>query len=148
MNPTGFAFIRASIPGKTRVDGETALLAREEALAPLLLKLRARDLIGNEEERVLRESISAIRTLPPGRVIVRSGTVLSESTLLFDGLVCRYKDLADGQRQILEIHVSGDFLDLHSFLLKRIDHNVAAMTPVRFASVPHDTLREVSEHYP
>jgi CRP-like cAMP-binding protein len=121
---------------------------RDEAIAPLLMKLRMRDLISDEEETVLRDSISAVRELPAGRVIVRAGTTLSESTLLFDGFVCRYKDLADGQRQILEIHIPGDFLDLHGFLLKRIDHNVAAMTPVRYANAPHDGLRRISEDYP
>jgi CRP-like cAMP-binding protein len=120
----------------------------DAALRALLLKLRARDLIDEEEEDVLRRSVSEVRELPAGRVIVRSGTSLSESTLLFEGLVCRYKDLTDGQRQIMEIHVAGDFLDLHGFLLKRIDHNVGAMTPVRFALVPHDALRRISEEHP
>jgi CRP-like cAMP-binding protein len=114
----------------------------------LLLKLRARDLVSIEEEQVLRDAVAEVRTLPAGRVIVRAGTILSESTLLFDGFVCRYKDLSDGQRQIMEIHVPGDFLDLHGFLLKRIDHNVAAMTPVRYAAVPHDALRRITEDYP
>jgi CRP-like cAMP-binding protein len=130
------------------MDAEVSRLDVDEALRPLLLKLRARDLIDEQEEKVLRASIASVQELPPGRIIVRAGTTLSNSTLLFDGFVCRYKDLADGQRQILEIHVPGDFLDLHGFLLKRIDHNVAAMTPVRFAQVPHDALREITERYP
>ena len=121
---------------------------RGAVLGGLLMKLRARDLVSAEEEQVLRDAVAEVRELPAGRVLVRAGTILSESTLLFDGLVCRYKDLADGQRQIMEIHVPGDFLDLHGFLLKRIDHNVAAMTPVRFALVPHDALRRITEHYP
>jgi CRP-like cAMP-binding protein len=128
--------------------GEVSPREADEALRGLLLKLRARDIVDEEEEQVLRDAIGSVKELPAGRVIVRSGTTLSESTLLFDGFVCRYKDLADGQRQIMEIHVPGDFLDLHGFLLKRIDHNVAAMTPVRYASVPHDALRRISEEHP
>ena len=57
-------------------------------------------------------------------------------TLLLDGLMCRYKDLAGGQRQISELHVAGDFADLHSFTLKRLDHNVLALTPCRLAIAP------------
>jgi CRP-like cAMP-binding protein len=128
--------------------GEVSPTEADEALRGLLLKLRARDIVDDEEEQVLRSSISSVKELPAGRVIVRAGMTLSESTLLFEGFVCRYKDLADGQRQIMEIHVPGDFLDLHGFLLKRIDHNVAAMTPVRYASVPHDALRKISEDHP
>jgi CRP-like cAMP-binding protein len=97
---------------------------------------------------VLRASVAEIREHPAGRTIVRSGTTLSASTLLIDGIVCRYKDLADGQRQIMELHVAGDFVDLHGFLLKRLDHNVGTLTPVRIAMVAHDSLRGITETHP
>jgi CRP-like cAMP-binding protein len=120
----------------------------EAALATLLFKLRARDVLSDEEAAILRDSVIEIRTLPPGKVIVRAGVELSECTLLFDGIVGRYKDLADGQRQIMEVHVTGDFLDLHSFLLKRLEHVVGSMTPVRMAIVPHDAVRRITETQP
>ncbi|HEY0413359.1 MAG TPA: Crp/Fnr family transcriptional regulator [Allosphingosinicella sp.] len=121
---------------------------RDAALGPLLLKLRARDIVDAEEEQVLREAIGGMREAAAGKVIVRDRATLSESTLLVDGIVCRYKDLADGQRQIMELHIAGDFLDLHGFLLKQLDHNVGAMTPARFATVPHDALRRITETHP
>lgn len=127
---------------------EFAQADAEAAIAGLLLKLRARDLVTEEEESVLRASISEIREFPVGRTIVRTGTTVSVSTLLVEGVVCRYKDLADGQRQIMELHVAGDFVDLHGFLLKQLDHNVGAMTPVKVASVPHDALRGITETHP
>ncbi|HEY0148088.1 MAG TPA: Crp/Fnr family transcriptional regulator [Allosphingosinicella sp.] len=111
-------------------------------------KLRIRDAIGAEEEAVLRDAVVEVRELPAGKVVVRAGELLNHSTVLFDGLSCRYKDLVDGQRQIMEFHVPGDFLDLHSFLLKQLDHNVGSMSPVRIGIVPHDRLRAISEGYP
>ena len=113
-----------------------------------LEKLRARDLLPPEEEQVLREAVSEVRELPRDRTIVRAGTVLHESILLLDGFACRYKDLSEGQRQIMELHVPGDFLDLHGFLLKQLDHHVGSMTPVRFALVPHERLRAITESHP
>ncbi|HYI40806.1 MAG TPA: Crp/Fnr family transcriptional regulator [Allosphingosinicella sp.] len=124
-------------------DGDAA-----DAIAALLLKLRVRDLVDGEEEEVLRASISEIREHPEGRTLVRTGTTVSHSTLLVEGIVCRYKDLADGQRQIMELHVAGDFVDLHGFLLKQLDHNLGAMTAVRVAMVPHDALRGITETHP
>lgn len=118
------------------------------AVAALLLKLRVRDLVVPQEEEVLRASVAEIREHPAGRTIIRSGTTLSASTLLIEGIVCRYKDLADGQRQIMELHIAGDFVDLHGFLLKRLDHNIGTMTPVRIALVPHDALRGITETHP
>ncbi|HZG09701.1 MAG TPA: Crp/Fnr family transcriptional regulator [Allosphingosinicella sp.] len=111
-------------------------------------KLRARDLLSPEEEEALRTSVTEIRELGAGKSVVRTGSVVQHSTLLLDGLCCRYKDLSDGQRQIMEVHVGGDFLDLHGFLLKQLDHSVATLTPVRFAMVPHERLRELTETHP
>lgn len=120
----------------------------EEGLDRLLMKLRARDVMSAQEEAVLRAAVAEVHELPPGKLIVRAGTVLSQCTLLYDGYVCRFRDLADGQRQIMELHVPGDFLDLHSFLLKQLEHNVGTMTKVRFASVPHEAIRRITEEHP
>lgn len=114
----------------------------------LLLKLRARDLVSDEEEQVLRASVAEVKEIPANRAIVKAGVTLSNCTLLIDGLIARYKDLADGQRQIMELHVPGDFLDLHSFLLKRLEHHVGSLTPVRIAVVPHDAIRQITEDHP
>jgi CRP-like cAMP-binding protein len=122
--------------------------AGEDPLYELLLKLRARDTISDEEEQVLRRSVSEIKEFPRGKVIVRAGVEVNQCTLLFEGLVCRYKDLSDGQRQVMELHLAGDFLDLHSFLLKQLEHHVGSMTPVRLALVPHEEIRKITENYP
>lgn len=120
----------------------------DDPVQGLLLKLRARDVLSDEEEAILRAAVSDITELPAGKVIVKAGITVSQCTLLIEGFVCRYKDLADGQRQIMELHVPGDFLDLHSFLLKQLEHNVGSLTPVRLAFVPHDKVREITERHP
>ena len=124
------------------------LEANGDAIDALLLKLRARDTVSSEEERALRSAVADIRDYDSNRTIVRSGTTLNESCLQLSGFSCRYKDLADGQRQIMELHVPGDFVDLHSFLLKRLEHGVAALTPVRIAVVPHEGLKQITEDHP
>jgi len=119
-----------------------------EVVRCLLLKLGARDVVSDGEAGVLAAAVSEVRDVGAGKALVRAGTSLSVSILLVDGLVARYKDLADGQRQIMELHVAGDFVDLHGFLLKELDHNVGAMTPVRIAIFPHDRLRRITEEHP
>lgn len=113
-----------------------------------LRKLRARDEISAEEEGVIREAIGIAREVPARTTIIRAGDVLSNSTMLLDGLMCRYKDLRNGERQITELHVAGDFVDLHSFTLKRLDHNIMALTPCRISLVPHERLTRITEEYP
>jgi CRP-like cAMP-binding protein len=113
-----------------------------------LLKLRARDVVTAEEELVLRALVSETREVPAKSTVIRARQRLTTSTLLLDGLMCRYKDLSEGQRQISELHVAGDFVDLHSFTLKRLDHNIMALSPCRIAVVPHERLRALSQEHP
>lgn len=113
-----------------------------------LTKLRARDEISAEEERAIRGAVSEYRDYPADHVFVRPNQVLEHSTLLLDGLLCRYKDLKGGQRQITELHVAGDFADLHSFTLKRLDHSLMTLSPCRVAFVPHENLKTITREFP
>lgn len=113
-----------------------------------LLKLRARSQVSAEEENAIRETIAEIRSYPADQTVIRAGERLHSSMLLLDGLMCRYKDLSEGQRQITELHVAGDFADLHSFTLKRLDHNVMTLTPCQIGIVPHINLQRITEQFP
>lgn len=113
-----------------------------------LKKLRRRDDISDEEEAAIRGAVADVREYRADTTIIRRGDLLSESTLLVDGWLARTKDLADGQRQVSELHVAGDFADLHSFTLKRLDHNVIALTRCRIAVVPHDRLLDMTQRFP
>ena len=113
-----------------------------------LTKLRARDEISAEEEQAIRSAVSEYRDYPADHVFIRPNQLLEHSTLLLDGLLCRYKDLKGGRRQITELHVAGDFADLHSFTLKRLDHVMMTLTPCRVAMVPHENLKAITREHP
>lgn len=117
-------------------------------IAKHLLKLRARDDISADEEQAIRAAIGETAMLPADHTFITPGKVIDHSTLVLDGIACRYKDLSQGQRQITELHVAGDFADLHSFTLKYLDHSVMTLTPCRIARVPHKALTEITERYP
>jgi CRP-like cAMP-binding protein len=113
-----------------------------------LRKIRARDTISAEEERAIRALVSEITEWPKDRTVIRHGQELSQSTLLLEGWMARAKDLPNGQRQIAEINLPGDFVDLHGFTLKRLDHDIMTITPCRVALVPHERLVELTEKWP
>jgi CRP-like cAMP-binding protein len=114
----------------------------------LIRKTEQRDHLSLEEKKALEEVVSQIVEHPARKIPAREKVEQNTSTVLLEGIVGRYKDLPDGQRQILGLHVPGDFFDLHSFLLKKLDHNIAAISPVRIALVPHDRLRAITESFP
>ena len=114
----------------------------------LLMKMRAREEIDEAEARVLAALVSETRDFAADSNVVRAEVEQCASNLLLDGMMCRYKDVANGERQIMELHVPGDFVDLHSFILKKLDHNVMALVPSRIAVVPHERIADVTRKHP
>lgn len=115
---------------------------------PLILKLSRRDRLSAEEQRALEDAIVTIREVPADQDLVSEGDRPNASTLLLEGFAARYRTLGDGKRQITSLHVSGDFVDLHSLLMKPMDHSILALTPCRVAPVPHEALRKITETFP
>jgi CRP-like cAMP-binding protein len=113
-----------------------------------LKKLRLRSEISAEDEQVIRSLVSEIQRVPPDRFVVRAGEELKHSLLLMDGWLVRSKDLPSGERQVMEIHVAGDFADLHGFTLKTLDHDVVSISECTIGVVPHERLNELTEKHP
>lgn len=114
----------------------------------LLMKLRVRDDVSAMEEDILRTIIEPPVLMPSRSVVVKEGVLLERSALLVQGMLGRCKDMRDGQRQITEVHVPGDFADLHSFTLKRLDQDVVALNDCWISWVPHIALRDITENQP
>lgn len=117
-------------------------------LKSLILNFERRDQLSADEHAVIKEMKIKSRRVATKQDIVREGERITESCLLISGFAARYNILADGSRQISAIHVPGDFLDLHSLLLGRMDHSVTGLTQCDVALVPHEFLLKVTETHP
>lgn len=113
-----------------------------------LKKLRQRTEISAEEERAIRDAVAETRRLRADEIFVRSGEELNSSTVLISGWMARSKDLPSGERQVTELHVAGDFADLHGFTLKRLDHDVTTLSECVVAVVPHERLLHITTKFP
>lgn len=113
-----------------------------------LKKLRVRADISGEEEEAIRSAMLEVREVPADTPVVRHGRDLQESILLLEGWMARTTAMASGHQQISELQFCGDFVDLHGFTLKRLDHNVMAITDCRYAVFPHGRLRQMLEKHP
>lgn len=120
----------------------------DDPIASLLLNLTARDELSDDEIAALRRALVSTKAVSADEVFIHEGEELTASTLLTDGVVCRFKDLRDGGRQISALHIAGDFVDLHGFSLKRLDHSLMALTPCRVVLVPHERLVRITERHP
>ncbi|MDF3351579.1 Crp/Fnr family transcriptional regulator [Sulfitobacter sp. KE34] len=80
----------------------------------------------------------------PGTVISRRGDFLDHSLLLLDGLIAR--SVPRGQRArstFVALQFPGEFVDLHAFPLKQLDHDVISLTDTHVAIISHEPLREL-----
>jgi CRP-like cAMP-binding protein len=114
----------------------------------LVRKLELRSPLSDEEKRVLEGAIERVRHIERGEDIIRIGERPSGCSLLLEGFAGSCKNTENGKRQIIALHIAGDFINLHSFLLRSMNHAVSALTPCRAAIVPHERLRDVTESYP
>ncbi len=115
---------------------------------PLVKKLAVRDRLNPGERRRLESLIVGTKQFSRGEDIVSEGARPANSSLVLEGFCCRYTMLPDGRRQVSAVHVAGDFVDLHSYLIKQMDHGVAALSPCRIAQVPHQSLTDLTRQAP
>ena len=113
-----------------------------------LKKLKRRIEISSDEERALASVITETRRVGPDQILIRGGQELNVSLLLIDGWLARAKDLPGGERQVTQLHVAGDFADLHSFTLKRLDHDVMTLSDCIIGVAPHERIKDVTERFP
>lgn len=67
--------------------------------------------------------------------------------MLVEGFMVRTLE-TDGKRHVVSFHVPGDFVDLHCFALKRLDHNIDCIGPARVAEMPHDRIKQTMNDDP
>ncbi|MFS0736236.1 Crp/Fnr family transcriptional regulator [Sphingomonas sp. 1P06PA] len=112
------------------------------------LRGRRRRELSQHEKAVLEASVSEVRRLPRRTTIVRQGQPVENSTLLLEGVMLRYMDDREGHRQVVAIHIAGDFVDLHGYPLAWLDHDVATASACRVALVPHRNLEAITHQEP
>jgi CRP-like cAMP-binding protein len=111
-------------------------------------KLRARHGLSAEEEGALRSIGWEAYRYARHDVMVRCGEALDHSILLLSGFAFRSKFAADGAQQIVETNLAGDFVDLHGFILKRLEHEISAASACEAAYAPHSELRRLTDRLP
>src|SRR4051812_44272094 len=120
----------------------------ETQLEPFFRRICHRDALGPSERQALVAGVGGLESFAANTDLVREGDRPSRCTLLVTGFAARYRLVASGERQVLAIHVPGDFIDLHSFPLKEMDHSVVALTACSVALYPHPVIKTLTETYP
>ena len=101
-----------------------------------------------EERKLLESAVSEFRTFEPRKTVIEAGKQIEISTILVDGLLSRFIDDRRGLRQLVAVHVPGEFVDLHAYPMKHLDHSVGTLTAATIAVVPHHALKAILDPRP
>lgn len=85
----------------------------------------------------------ALREIDSSDYLVREGQHPQRCAFILEGYAYRQKLTRNGERQIIAIHLPGDFLDLQNLFLTESDHNVQALTPGIVAEVPLAMMQDL-----
>ncbi|MEE4348028.1 MAG: Crp/Fnr family transcriptional regulator [Paracoccaceae bacterium] len=101
----------------------------------MIRKLGAFVALSGSELAVLESLHKRRRTFVAGRDLVHQGQSEQAAYILASGWACSYKILQDGQRQIVDFQIPGDFLGLRSVLLHISDHSIEPVTDIEVSEV-------------
>ena len=108
---------------------------------------RLRSAMSDPEKADLEAMVERTEWIDKPTRLLSRGSECEQSTMLIEGFMLRTLD-GDGKRYAVSFHVPGDFVDLHCFALKRLDHNIDTVGRVKVGYVPHAALREVMRDKP
>jgi CRP-like cAMP-binding protein len=117
-------------------------------LRNMIRKFESRAPLDEGDRKALLALPYRLQTVEPAAYVVREGERLDRSCLLVSGFAYRHKVTVDGARQIVSVHVPGDFLDLEGALLNIADHNVQALGRCEMAFIPRTAIRELILSHP
>jgi CRP-like cAMP-binding protein len=118
-------------------------------LNPLFTKLDCKIPLGAEERTALAGLIqSKARRLPARQDLYVEGDAISPMRIILDGWACRYDQLADGRRQIVELFLPGDIMGQDCQFADRQDHSACSISTLSYALISRNELDAVVQQFP
>jgi CRP-like cAMP-binding protein len=100
------------------------------------------------------DRLCLVDALGPGRLIAARTDIIHEGddpraiNVILDGWACRYRQFANGRRQIVALLLPGDTCDPHVFLLDEMDHTIGAITPVLLGQITGAAFQDMTDRSP
>jgi CRP-like cAMP-binding protein len=117
-------------------------------LERLLRKLESHSPLEPADRAAILAMPMTLRTMDPSSYLVREGERPEFCCVLIKGFAYRHKVTGDGGRQIMSIHMPGDFVDLQNSYLDVSDHNVQLLTRAEVAFILRAAVRQVATDFP
>ncbi|MFL6762448.1 MAG: Crp/Fnr family transcriptional regulator [Sphingomicrobium sp.] len=122
--------------------------SHKSSLSLFLQRLLLRSALTPEEQRAILGLGGETRRYIAHSDVVRPGESVESACLIARGLLARYDQMLDGQRQITSFYIPGDMCDLHSVVVPKASWSITAISPSTVKLVPHSELRDLCTRFP
>jgi CRP-like cAMP-binding protein len=118
-------------------------LTEASLLTPLLHRWGRAVQLTNEDKQAILSLPSTRRVFERDAYIVREGEQPSSCSLILRGYAFRQKLVSNGARQIISIHIPGEFVDLQNLLFDVADDSVQSLGRSEAAVLPKAAMAEL-----
>jgi len=115
---------------------------------PLIRKLEGFTTLSDADRALLGRISADPRAVGPHTDLVREGDKPDGVFLVLDGMACRHKHRANGQRQIMAYLLPGDLCDLDVALLDRMDHTITTLSACKVVRIAPETVAGILNQHP
>lgn len=116
-------------------------------LTRFLARLLRHSALSEEEQEVIL-SLNGQTVLASARRDIICPRTVDHASLVADGLVGRFEQMQDGERQITAIFIPGDLCDLHSVVCPTAEWALEAFGEAKILLLAHRDLRAVAMKHP
>jgi CRP-like cAMP-binding protein len=121
---------------------------KEPDLQRFLDRLTSRSVLSEREQAAILGLPTEAAHVRPNQDFVRLGERSAHACFVVEGLVGRFDQNAQGERQITALHIAGDVPDLHSVVQPTATSALQALSPATIVRIPHEAMRAVTAAYP
>jgi CRP-like cAMP-binding protein len=111
-------------------------------------KLNAFSPLSDRDQQALECLCAHPRDVAADQELVREGDLRDSIYVILEGFACRYKVVPKGERSIVGYLLPGDMCDWHRFVVEKMDHSIATLSPCRVAEIPRAAMLEITEKHP
>lgn len=110
----------------------------------LIRKLELSGPLEDGDKLLIERMVRTRRQVAGHTEIISEGASPTHVLLVLEGLCCRYKILESGARQIVAYIIPGDFCDVNTFILERMDYCIGTLTRSLIVEISRSSILELS----
>jgi CRP-like cAMP-binding protein len=114
----------------------------------VLMKFETGMDLSDAERAAIASLLTSTVQFKAGQDMMEEGEQPTHCLVLLQGLACRYRATPNGGRQIMSFQMPGDWLELHSYILRTLDHSIRAVSDCQVATIPYARIDRLLQAHP